>query len=150
MFKKLAFLYIIGVELKAPWKPFGPSLHFNIEWCRWGPIGLLYDTPVCITCHGFLHVTTNGNLITQSAECDQFHQCCRLVADFTICEVGMRWSAVRKGIGDVGWSTKKILERIGRKFQKCGTLDVNSKNICTWNKLPHCQLIKWPTKWPTK
>ena len=24
-----------------------------------------------------------------------------------------RWSVVWKGIGDVGWSTKKILERIG-------------------------------------
>ena len=69
--------------------------------------------------------------IYQSTECGRFHRYCRLVTNFTIGEVGMRWSTVWKGISDVGWSTKKILERIGWKFQKCGSLDINSKSICT-------------------
>ena len=73
----------------------------------------------------------------QSAKCVRFHQCRRLVADLTIGEVSRGWLVVRKDIGDVGWLTKKILERIGRKFQKCRTLDVNNKNTCTWNKLPN-------------
>ena len=81
----------------------------------------------------------------QSAECGRFHRW--LVADFTIGVVGMRWSVVWKGIG---WSTKKILERIGQKFQKSGTLDKQQLNnnshvntICVYISFQYLSILRW-------
>ena len=80
--------------------------------------------------HNHRHCNSIVYILTyQSAECGRFHRCRRLVTDITISEVGMSWSVAQKGIGDVGWLTKKILKRIGLKFQKYRALDVNSKNF---------------------